>query len=445
MTWLNPLALLGIVALGVPILIHLFGRRVARRVKFPSLRLMGEAMPTPATRSVPSDLLLLVVRCAIVLAAVLALAHPLFPTSRRSREAQRPVRVILVDTSASMRRLTSTASAVEVARLRGRALLDSSRQGIIVESANPGASLTGAASWLESQAGRREVVVVSDFQAGALHDGQVAALPADIGVRLERVESSDRLLATDAGMVAIDSMSVDSSGTYASWAGDRVDTLPLPAMLGSAEELARVHADTTAIRSLFRRELKRTDRVAVVFPNHPERTALANESALLDGPWQGNLLVALRRNHMLAEVMRTATLVNGCSLPGTVVVSNGSGAPVASMSRARAGVPHEILLFTCAEAGSLGAMGLLASLASALDSVPPLTELEPLLLPDELLQRWQRAPVTSEPRGPDETSPDGRWLWLAALVLLGVEEWLRRRSPRRAAKAEPEVARARVA
>lgn len=445
MTWLAPLALLGVVALGVPILIHLFGRRVARRLKFPSLRLMGEAMPTPATRSVPSDLLLLVVRCAIVLAAVLALAQPLFPTVRRDREAQRPVRVILVDTSTSMRRATSDGSAMAAARTLGRALLDSSRNGMIVESDHPGASLAGAASWLESQAGRREVVVISDFQAGALHDGQVAAVPADIGVRLERLASADRMSAANEGMAAVDSMITDSSGTYAAWRVDRVDSLSVPAMLGSADELARVQADTTVLRALFRRELKRTDRIAVVFPGYPERSVLANESAVLDSQWQGNLLVALKGNRALAEIARATTAISGCVLPGTVVVTNRSGASIASMSRARAGMPHEVLVFTCAEAGSLGAIGLIASLAGSLDSVPPLTELEPLLLPDDLLQRWQRAPVSSSPRGPDETSPDGRWLWLAALVLLGVEEWLRRRTPHIAAKTEPEVARARVA
>ena len=445
MTWLAPLALLGVVALGVPILIHLFGRRVARRLKFPSLRLMGEAMPTPATRSVPSDLLLLVARCAIVLAAVLALAQPLFPTVRRDREAQRPVRVILVDTSTSMRRATGNGSAMEAARALGRALLDSSRNGMIVESEHPGASLAGAASWLESQAGRREVVVISDFQAGALHDGQVAAIPADIGVRLERMVSSDRLSAAPEGVAAVDSLIADSSGTYAAWRVDRIDSLSVPAMLGSADELARVRADTAVLRALFRRPLKRTERIAVVLPGYPERSVLANESAVLDSPWQGNLLVALKRNRAFAEIARAATVVSGCVLPGTVVAINQSGAPIASTSRARAGAPHEILVFSCAEAGSLGAIGLIAGLMIALDSVPPLTELEPLLLPDDVLQRWQREPVGSVPRGPDETSPDGRWLWLTALILLGAEEWLRRRSPRRVAKTEPEVARARVA
>jgi hypothetical protein len=38
MTWINPLALFGLLALIVPILVHLFGRRVAKRQRFPSLR-----------------------------------------------------------------------------------------------------------------------------------------------------------------------------------------------------------------------------------------------------------------------------------------------------------------------------------------------------------------------------------------------------------------------
>ena len=76
MTWLNPIALVGLLAVAVQILVHLFGRRVAKRQRFPSLRLLHLASTTPVTRSQPSDLLLLLVRCAIVVAAALALAQP---------------------------------------------------------------------------------------------------------------------------------------------------------------------------------------------------------------------------------------------------------------------------------------------------------------------------------------------------------------------------------
>jgi hypothetical protein len=445
MNWLNPLAFLGLLALGIPILIHLFGRRVARRVKFPSLRLMGEAVPTAATRTVPSDLLLLIVRGAVVLAAVLALAQPLFLTAGRVREANRPVRVILVDTSETMRRrLTSNGTAlVDVARERAQALLDSARNGTIIEVAHPGSNMAGAASWLEPHTGVREVVVVSDFQYGTLHDGQVAAIPAGVGLRLDRLAWTERGTAPPVP-VPVDSLSADSSGTYASWRMARVDSLAVPVLLGSADELARLDAGFAAIRTVFGRPLRPTVRVAVVFPGYPSRAGMLAASAPLDSPWHGNLLLSLRRDRAFAEIMRTAVASRECTLPGTVVATNDGGAPVVSMNRGRPD-QHDVQVFTCVEAASLAATGLLAALATGLDSVPPLTEREPLPLPDDLLQRWQREPVLSAPGGRDETSPDGRWLWLAALALLGVEEWLRRRRTLRLAKVESGEVHVRVA
>ena len=445
MTWLNPLALLGVIALGVPIFIHLFGRRVARRVRFPSLRLLGEALPTPATRARPSDLLLLVVRCTIVLAAVLALAQPLWLTSSRSREAARPVRVVLVDTSASMQRLTSGARAVEAARIRGRAVLDSSRQGIVIESADPGSSLAGAASWLAPHAGRREVVIVSDFQAGSVHDGQVATVPAGIGLRFERIG----LPADDAREFPVpagyDSIRADSSGTYASWRAGGTDSLVWPTILASAVEAVQVRTHAEAIRSLFHRGLRSTDRVAIVFPEYEGRRELASRSSPVDSVWQGDLLIALRRDRMLADLARTASPVPGCDLPGTIVVRTEAGIPLASIARVAGGAPSGLLLFSCVDAGSLASAALLAGVALHLEPSRPLRELEPAVLPDEQLQRWHREPTVSAPRGTDDTSPDGRWLWLLAVALLGVEQVLRRRSPRRSVLPDQEEARARVA
>ena len=286
-------------------------------------------------------------------------------------------------------------------------------------------------------------MILSDFQVGTLHDGQVAAVPTNIGLRFERVVSTERVAV--APPAAVDSMRADSSGTYASWRMQGADSLPMPVLLGSTDELVRLERDSAAVGLLFGRPLQSTGRMAVVFPGYPARADLLRESAPLDSRWQGDLLLSLRRDDAFGEIIQSTTAPGACELSATVVARNGAGVPVVSMDRARTGSPHEIRVFMCVEAGSVAATALLAALARGLDSVPPLTELEPLPLPDQLLQQWQREPVASSPRGSDETSPDGRWLWLAALVLLGMEEWLRRRAPRRQARSEPEVARARVA
>jgi hypothetical protein len=88
---------------------------------------------------------------------------------------------------------------------------------------------------------------------------------------------------------------------------------------------------------------------------------------------------------------------------------------------------------------------LIGATESALDPVPSLRELEPAVVPDETLRRWERPASTVGSHAPEATSPDGRWFWLAAIVLLLLEEWLRRRSPRPAVRTMSEERRERVA
>jgi hypothetical protein len=65
----------------------------------------------------------------VILAAVLALAQPAWRDQERARGARIPARAILVDTSESMRRLTSEGtSALQRARALGQGMLDSARE-----------------------------------------------------------------------------------------------------------------------------------------------------------------------------------------------------------------------------------------------------------------------------------------------------------------------------
>jgi hypothetical protein len=93
---------------------------------------------------------------------------------------------------------------------------------------------------------------------------------------------------------------------------------------------------------------------------------------------------------------------------------------------------HEATVFACVEAGTIAGTALIASVAAAVRPMPPLQELEPVVVPDETLRQWERPSAGPGPRGVDDTSPDGRWFWIVAIGFLLVEEWLRRRAPRRA-------------
>ena len=103
MRWLNPAAFAGLALLLVPLIAHLLTRHHARVIPFPTLRFLPRTPLVPTRLTRPTDLLLLAVRMSIIAAAVLALARPQFAFFGGTRGNGSTARVVLVDTSASMR------------------------------------------------------------------------------------------------------------------------------------------------------------------------------------------------------------------------------------------------------------------------------------------------------------------------------------------------------
>jgi hypothetical protein len=432
MTWLNPLALVGLLALAVPILVHLFGRRVARRQRFPSLRLLQLASTTPTTRSQPSDILLLLLRCAVVAAAVLALAQPRWTTPGRSRQSLAPARAVVVDTSASTARLTSDGrSALEHAQGMARALLDSSREGMLVQTNRPGANIAGAASWLGTRSGMREVVVISDFQRGAVSDGDLAAVPLGVGIRLQKVLATARLDPMGTGDSAI-TVRIDpaTDDVDVTWQAPVSDSAALPVTVFSAPDDEGAARASIAVAGRLYPRTASTHAIAFVFPGYPGTAALASQLEPLRQPWQGDFLLGLNR-HPLFRDNTDAAEPRPCSQNGALPLRNAQGVPVATLGSLKGGSAHGLVVFSCVEAGSLAGTALLAAVVGTAAQVAPFPELEPTTVPDETLRQWERPATETEPRGQDETSPDGRWLWLLALGLLVAEEWFRRKRPSR--------------
>ncbi|HEY5545160.1 MAG TPA: BatA domain-containing protein [Gemmatimonadaceae bacterium] len=446
MSWLNPAAFGGLLALAVPILVHLFGRRLARRARFPSLRLLRDARPRPATRSRPSDVLLLVVRCAVILAAVLALAQPMWLDSERARTALIPVRAILVDTSPSMRRLTSdSTSALQRARALGQRMLDSAREGIIVETLQPGASVAGAASWLQAHSGVRELVIISDFQAGALVDGQLASVAQGIGIRLVKVSVSSVAPGSAEASGGIVRLGLQPNRTDATWATSPEDTTLPIVVLAPAEDAGLVQASVAAVRAIAPRPGSSARKVAVVFPRYSGRRELAAGVAALNSPWQGDRLMALGRDRLLTDAAASARVTPSCDHAGVAIAHNASGEVVATMAGGSSATDYDVLVFACVEVGTVAGTALLASVVAAVQTAPSLQELEPVVVPDEALRGWERPASEPGPRVTEDTSPDGRWFWLVAIAFLLAEEWLRRRAPRRAPLTVTEAPHERVA
>jgi len=105
MSFLYPLFLAGAAAIAIPIVLHMVRRKTKKRVTFSSLMFVPAAPPLLRNRSRVENVFLLMLRCVIVILLAFAFSRPFFarPVSDKSvRPAKRIV--LLIDTSASMRR-----------------------------------------------------------------------------------------------------------------------------------------------------------------------------------------------------------------------------------------------------------------------------------------------------------------------------------------------------
>ena len=200
MIFLQPLALLGLVAAAIPALLHLLERRTPPEAEFPPLRYLTEAERRSARRVRLRHLLLLLLRTALIVAVVLAAARPLVPTKRPGGGHPPTALVVVLDNSLSsaavvggqvtLDRLKTAARTVLQRAAGGDRLWLVLADGIVragtreelgaaVDSASAdarrldlGAAVSRAARVVEAEpAAVREVHVVSDLQRTALGSG----------------------------------------------------------------------------------------------------------------------------------------------------------------------------------------------------------------------------------------------------------------------------------
>src|SRR5690606_32246431 len=123
--FLTPWALLLGVAAAVPLLLHLLRRRSGERVEFPALRYLLRAEREHAREVRLRNLLLLLVRIAMVLALAAALARPIGPLPGLGHP---PTAVaIVLDNSASTVAVVGGTTLLEQEKRAARALLASAR------------------------------------------------------------------------------------------------------------------------------------------------------------------------------------------------------------------------------------------------------------------------------------------------------------------------------
>jgi hypothetical protein len=431
--WLNPAALSGLTLLALPILIHLLRTRQAERVQFPSLRFVLPARTAAVRFRPPADWLLLSIRLAIAAAAVCAAAGPVIVTPARLRTwNERVARAVIVDASAVMSRPDASGQTpMEAGREAASAETRSATNAERIETPSLSEGLVRAAAWLsETPPARREVVVVSAFTEGMLRETDLKAVPAGVGLRFVRVgEQAEVRRLPPVAMLS-------ASGT----AGRAIDTelsgpatrVRLSVSGGNQSGLSIEGADPQS------REVQGLMRVVAhagtpaPSPDEPLvcvfGTSEGGAPAVPVGPetprWMLRTLMRLQSNR---ELRRASSNVTGLGLKPsdawTVVVADRTGSPLVRVATRngrllmQAGVQPESFV------AAVAVRALLISRAGELAR----PDQEILQMAPDVLSAWSRpaAGVDADAWRRVESS-DGRWFWLAAMALLGLEQRMRR-------------------
>jgi hypothetical protein len=241
MSFLAPLFLIGALAVAAPILFHLIRRTSREKTPFSSLMFLEPTPPRVTKKSRLENILLLILRCAVLCLLALAFARPFMrkPLLANPGSGAATRSVVLIDSSASMRRENlwndARARATELARAakpgdemailsfdrNARALFSfeewgrtpaGSRGSTAADRLNGlrpswnathfGNALLAAAEALDAEHNsrvlNREIVLISDFQEGGRVDGlQGFPWPKNTRVTLVPVKAQKK---TNAGL-----------------------------------------------------------------------------------------------------------------------------------------------------------------------------------------------------------------------------------------------------
>lgn len=157
MNFLNPFFLLGLLAVAIPVIIHLINLRRPQKVPFSTLSFLNELKKSTIRRIRIKQYLLMTLRALAVLFLALALARPFLPptlTGTSGSESPKTIG-ILVDNSPSMNRIGTRGPLIEQARDIATTIIEGARSEdrFIVGTTNgeqPTINIQGSSGALES-------------------------------------------------------------------------------------------------------------------------------------------------------------------------------------------------------------------------------------------------------------------------------------------------------
>lgn len=152
MTFIHGYLLAGLLLVGVPVLLHLLMRQKPRLQQFPAFRFLRQRHRSNRRKLRLQQLLLLLLRMAVLAALCLALARPRVAAERLGAlwGNERPIAAVLIfDTSASMEYNAAGRTRLEEAKQRAHELLDeldASSQIVLLDSGDEASE--GSEEWL---------------------------------------------------------------------------------------------------------------------------------------------------------------------------------------------------------------------------------------------------------------------------------------------------------
>lgn len=132
MSFLNPLLLLGVLGIGLPILAHLLNRFEVKRTDWAAMRFLNRSVRVRSRQLRLRDIILLILRCLALLLLVLALARPSTKNAGgilASLGEPRAAVVIALDASFSMQHKDGASTRFDKALEKAAAIAESIRPG----------------------------------------------------------------------------------------------------------------------------------------------------------------------------------------------------------------------------------------------------------------------------------------------------------------------------
>jgi hypothetical protein len=436
--WLQPAALFGLILAVVPLLIHLLRTRRADRIAFPSIRFIRPSTTAAVRLRAPSDWSLLAVRAGIVTATVLALAQPIWLTpGRLDRWNALTARAILVDTSESMRRSTTSGrSAAAAAADAATAEQKSAAHAFRIDSDTLSRDIGRAVVWLRTAPpARRELVIVSDAQRGTL-EGALSRIPPEIGVRVVEVGEEKRNATID-GFRRLGAGRLPGRSQQITLTGDATQLTstvgvtswgPHLQLVTAARDTADGHSLLEAVAAAGAPMPPADQGVVFEFPAHGRPSRATGAAA---EPWMVKTILRLQQDEDLQRLARGAVADSSPRAAAgttdarwTVLARDENGQAI--VSAAASG--DELLVVVGTPVSSFFSAAVVRATLAARQGSLASPEAEVLRTPRPTLAAWSRPPGPVDRaawRHADRS--DARWLWLVVVVLLMVEQWLRTR------------------